>query len=114
MQLCPWHSIAAQLHTALMATPCAAPFANPVDEVADGAPGYHAAVTEPTDLGAILQRLQHQQYAMPEQYRADLDRVVANSRLYNTNQVWLTLGHSSYVLPEVPDLSAHHNTPATD
>lgn len=75
-----------------MATPCAAPFANPVDELADGAPGYHAAVMEPTDLGAILQHLQHQQYAMPEQYRADLDRVVANSRLYNTNQVWQTPG----------------------
>jgi hypothetical protein len=80
-------SIILEIHTIIMDSPASGPFLAPVDEVVDEAPDYYSVVADPMDLTAILSKIQTGQYQNAWEYREDFQKVVSNSRLFNTRKV---------------------------
>jgi len=58
-------------------------FSFPVDEVRDGAQGYHKIVKKPCDFATISERLKNNAYPTNLDYRNDLMLIVDNAKLYN-------------------------------
>ncbi|XP_049883065.1 bromodomain and WD repeat-containing protein 3 [Pectinophora gossypiella] len=79
-----WRASCGAVLRELMSSADAGPFREPVAEHA--APDYRSVVPRPLDLGTIARRLAAGRYARPARFAADVRRVFANSRLYNTNK----------------------------
>ncbi|KOB72381.1 Bromodomain and WD repeat-containing protein 3 [Operophtera brumata] len=68
----------------IMSSADAESFRSPVSP--DQASDYHTVVASPMDLGTVAQRLARREFSAPSHFLADMRRVFANSRLYNTNK----------------------------
>lgn len=66
----------------LAARDAAEPFRAPVDAAA--VPDYYSVIRDPMDLGTIAERLEKGVYVTLDIFLADLRRVWANARTYNT------------------------------
>lgn len=58
-------------------------FLQPVDPIALRIPDYPKIVKEPIDLGTIKKKLRAMEYKSPSQMLSDINKVWANSFLYN-------------------------------
>ncbi|KAI8807609.1 hypothetical protein BJ742DRAFT_312549 [Cladochytrium replicatum] len=70
----------------------APPFLNPVDEIRDNAPEYHAIVLHPVDLSTMSLRLQglaEPSYTRVEDFVEDMRRMKSNAELYNGEEHWV-------------------------
>lgn len=79
-----WREACARLLSELSASADAEPFRQPV--APEQAPDYLSVVASPMDLGTVRTRLAAGHYSRAEHFAADVRRVFANSRLYNTNK----------------------------
>lgn len=59
------------------------PFRQPVNEVADNAPGYYRIITDPMDLDTMRNNLSNGLYANAAAFKADFDKIIENCRIYN-------------------------------
>lgn len=58
-------------------------FLEPVDPVKFNIMDYFDIVTQPMDLSTVKKKMQHNCYANPEQFIADMELIWNNSILYN-------------------------------
>ncbi|EAX98181.1 Bromodomain containing protein [Trichomonas vaginalis G3] len=64
----------------------AIPFLQPVDEVRDGAVGYHDIIKHPMDLTTLHNNLKANKYTKSEEWKTDFLRIWANAIEYNKKQ----------------------------
>ncbi|KAK4199404.1 putative histone acetyltransferase GCN5 [Triangularia verruculosa] len=57
------------------------PFLSPVNR--DEVPDYYKVITNPMDLSTIEERLEHDAYATPKDFIADMKLIISNCRQYN-------------------------------
>ena len=60
-------------------------FNEAVDEVKHSAPGYYGVVKQPMDFRKITDKLAAREYSKPSDFKADIELVFANCKLYNKN-----------------------------
>lgn len=58
-------------------------FLKPVDPVALNIPTYHTIITQPMDLGTLEQKLKDRAYKTANDFMADFELIVSNSRTFN-------------------------------
>ena len=66
--------------------PKAWPFLKPVDPVKDSAPNYFEIVKEPMDFNKITDKLASRVYEKVSEFKADMELVFSNCRLYNKKE----------------------------
>ena len=60
-----------------------APFAEPVDAVAEGVPNYHRVITRAMDLRTLKDNLHNWSYSTVEDFEADFNLMIENSIRFN-------------------------------
>ncbi|QDS73835.1 hypothetical protein FKW77_006484 [Venturia effusa] len=58
-------------------------FLKPVDPVALNIPTYHTIITQPMDLGTLEQKLKEHAYPTANDFMADFELIVSNSKTFN-------------------------------
>ncbi|KAK7465277.1 hypothetical protein VKT23_005256 [Stygiomarasmius scandens] len=67
----------------LQKAPEAVIFLRPVDPQLDGCPTYYDEIKKPMDLGTMNQKLNDGQYSTMEEFRKDIELMLANCRQFN-------------------------------
>ena len=88
-----------EITAALMRSPGAEMFNEPVDPKKQNAPNYFKKIRNPQDLGSIMQRVEASQYESVTQWEQDINTVWSNAVTYN--------GEGSYVGNLAQHMSKH-------
>jgi hypothetical protein len=72
-----------KITTKLIKRPISLFFRAPVDPIADGLPDYFQKIKNPMDLGTVVEKLQHGQYATIEKWKEDIAQIWRNAAIFN-------------------------------